>query len=232
MTNYSYSDSIAALCDRGLDRRHVTDGSIPEASLRYLMHAAVARLAAGPARVLHVGNFVGLSLCYITDAVRRHDRGSIVVAIDPNLVHRNIPRPQHHVVFLLARYGLLSNSVLLTGYSLEKCISNDGVNLGYDPYANSANEHAPANQLPHLAALCGRVFDLVIIDGNHDPEYLKREISVIDRLLKPGGMLAIDDINAGWPALQKVVQTYDQKKFIDLGTDGRIALLAKFAEAR
>ena len=154
-----------------------------------------------------------------------------MVSIDPNLVHRNIPQPQQHVVFLLSRYGLLSNSVLLTGYSLEKCISNDGANVGYDPHANWNNELAPTDQLLQLAALCGKVFDLVVIDGNHDPAYLKREIDIIDRLLKPGGMLALDDISAGWPALQKVVQAYDRKKFIELGTDGRIALLAKVARA-
>ena len=111
MAEYSYDDSIAALCDRGLDRHHIIDGSIPEASLRYLMHAATARFAAGPARVLHVGNFGGISLCYVTDAVRRFDRSSIVVSIDPNLVHRNIPQPQQHVVFLLSRYGLMPRRI-------------------------------------------------------------------------------------------------------------------------
>lgn len=50
---------------------------------------------------------------------------------------------------------------------------------------------------------------------------------MIDRLLNSGGILVLDDISAGWPALQKVFQACDRTKFIDLGTDGRIALLAK-----
>lgn len=223
---YSYADSIEALCNRGLSRDHVVGGSMTEGSLQFLMGAQARRQKFEPIRVLHVGNFVGVSLCYVVAAAKQAHRDSLVVSIDPNLPHRNVHRPQEHVLWLLSRYRLTSNSLILTGYSLEKCMSNDGINFGFDPRLTFEQEHAPINQLPHLLSLCGAVFDLAIIDGNHDPDYLQREVAVLDALLKPDGMLALDDINPSWPQLQRVHQEL-RIKYLDFGTDGRIALLVK-----
>ena len=224
---YCYQDSVSALVARGIPAEQIQGGSIPEVSLAYLVNRVRAQLPPGPLRVLHIGNFVGLSLCYLANAISKLDPKSLIVAIDPDLVHRNVINPQSHVAFLLSRYRLQSQVLLIAGYSLEKCVSNDGVTFGYDPKMNFPHEAGPEGQLPLLYSLTGPAFDLALVDGNHDLGYLAREIEAIDKLLKPGGILAIDDVTDGWPRIRELYRNLGATIYRDLGTDGRVGLLHK-----
>jgi len=62
-----YESMIAYLVGRGLDEKQVRAGSMPESSLRYLAAHLEERLRGVSApRLLHIGNFVGISLTYVT----------------------------------------------------------------------------------------------------------------------------------------------------------------------
>jgi predicted O-methyltransferase YrrM len=51
-----------------------------------------------------------------------------------------------------------------------------------------------------LALFQGVTSDLVFVDGNHDYEYALFDIQMAARLVRPGGFIAIDNINQGGPA--------------------------------
>jgi SAM-dependent methyltransferase len=219
-TPYSWSDALDFLAALNCDRSDVIAGSIPERSLDYCCRELEQRIKARPVVGLHIGNFVGVSLCHITDFVRRLDERSTIVSVDPNLYPRGIKNPLEKVISCLNRYDLQSNSLILTGYSLEKSTSN-----APDPDATFDQEFSCENQLPQLARLMPECFDFAVIDGNHDDEYLTREIVAIDRVLKPGGLLVFDDVN--WGSVGGVYQTLDPHGHERLATDGRIGLVMK-----
>ncbi len=90
---YSYRSAIEFHAARGLVRSQVVAGSIPESSLEFCS-ASLDRFlparAGEPVTGLHVGNFIGVSLCHVTDYARKRDERSVVVSVDPNLTHRGI----------------------------------------------------------------------------------------------------------------------------------------------
>ena len=73
------------------------------------------------------------------------------------------------------------------------------------------------------------VFDFFFIDGSHEGSYLKREIQIVDKLLKIGGLLILDDINPYWNSVQEVYKTIDNTKYAKLGTDGSVGILKKIS---
>ncbi len=182
---YSYAEAMQYIVQRGWSsERHARMGSVPEASLARAAQALDAHLTAERPRLLHVGNFVGISLSYLLDWAR--GRGGTVLSVDPNVPHRDVEHPQRAVCDLLAHFGLTEHHLLVCGYSLEKNLSNDSVVFdGYDPAAAWASESAPEFVLATLAAT-GQRFDAAFIDGNHDPAYLRRELTAIGELLAPG----------------------------------------------
>jgi hypothetical protein len=100
------------------------------------------------------------------------------------------------VLVLLNYFGLEDRVAILTGYSLEKNVSNQGeIFAGYDPVANWENERSCTHQLDLLNALARGGFDLCLMDGNHDGDYLQRELDRVRQLLRPGGLLVLDDIS-------------------------------------
>jgi len=192
---YSWNDAHSFLEGLGCDRSQVASGSIAEEYLVRSCDTLQKHIQSRPILGLQVGNFVGISLCHYTDFARRLDKNSIVISVDPNLTHRGIQKPQEKVIACLNRYGLQGNSMILTGYSLEKSVSNDGVRISnYDPEAEYTKELSCENQLPLLARLMPAQFDFVVIDGNHEMTYLARELAIVHRLLKTGGMIVLDDV--------------------------------------
>ncbi|MFI5386238.1 MAG: class I SAM-dependent methyltransferase [Fimbriimonadales bacterium] len=226
---YSQTDVLDFLCSLGQDLEEVTGGSIPESSRVYACQAIEQHPGTRPVYGLHVGNFVGVSLCHFTNFVRQLDESSTIVSIDPNLPHRGIHHPMDSVIRCLNRYGLQGNSLILTGYSLEKSVSNDGVPVAdYDPGVEFSREQSCENQLPQLVRILPASFDFAVIDSNHEERYLTSEIEAIGRLLKTGGLLILDDVD--WDELGKVYRGIDLARYDNLGTDGRIGLLRKKPE--
>jgi hypothetical protein len=228
---YSYEDAVAHVVTRGwTSEHHARMGSVPEGSMATIAGTLDAVLATDRPRLLHVGNFVGISLCYLLDWARA--RNGFTVSVDPDIPHRGVEHPQRVVCDLLAHFGLSERHLLICGYSLDKCFSNDGVVFeGYDPAAAWAAEAAPENVLPGLAAI-GQRFDAAFIDGNHDAAYLRRELAEITELLEPGGVLVLDDVDENWAQIHGL---FDEVSgggwpYERVLADGRVGILQRVGD--
>jgi hypothetical protein len=125
---------------------------------------------------------------------------SAIVSIDPELPHRGVLDTGGTVTKLLRHLNLQDMVVRVTGYSLHKSISNDGIVFcGYDPYEHFDTEDAPEFALSNLLRLLRERVAFVLLDGNHEPDYLRDEIRVAVELLIQGGVILIDDVD--WPEL-------------------------------
>ena len=233
-TDYSYNEANKYLLGLGYPLILNPDGSfagaLPESSLNFCASFIIEYFTGKPIIGLHVGNFVGISLTYLTNVVQKLHSESLMVSIDPNIQHRDIKNPMNIVVGLLNKFGLQNNSLILTGYSLE-------ADTYYETNPNDTFDNPTthfldkglscAHQLKGLERMAPASFDFFLIDGNHEADYLKREIESADKLLKLGGLLILDDIYSFWPELQETYSSIDETKYQKLGTDGRIGVLKK-----
>ncbi len=225
--SYSVGEAVRFVVSRGLDEQQLREGSMPEPSLEY----AGALLGDGlprqrPLFALHVGNFVGVSLSYFTWLLREQHPESVVVSIDPNIRHRGIENPQDHVLALLGHFGLLANSLVVPGYTLEQ---NFGDWWSDELEDRHRSEAACDRVLASLARLSGRRFDLAVLDGNHDGGYLAREFAVVREVLADDSIVVFDDVGTDpWLGVSDVFKRAlgaDPRSFEELGQDGRIGVL-------
>jgi len=226
---YSYEDSVTWLASQGLDEDQVREGSMPEQSLSFI-HCHLRRLlGSGPVTVLHIGNYVGVSLAYVVNAASNINAASIVIAVDPNIPHRGISNPQSHATRLLSRYGLQKNCVIICGYSLLKNQGDDGGYIyGQEKVVREryAAESASEGVLANLGGLLSHRIDCAFIDGNHDGLYLAAELEAITQLLRPGGLLVLDDVSEAWFEISAVFEHFKKDRAIrESFQDGRVGLV-------
>jgi hypothetical protein len=204
---FDESEAISALVARGLDEDNVRAGSIAGAHLRFLDRAIHEHLRTEPPhRALHVGNFVGISLAALTDSLLElgGEADPLVVSIDPNIPHNDIADPQTATLDLLSYFGYQRHNVVICGYSLEKTIGNEGLRSDhYDPTKVCTGEAACENVLVSLAEL-DLGLDVVLIDGTHNAAYLRRELQTTLPVLRPGGLLILDDVTDVWVGIRKL----------------------------
>ena len=62
-------------------------------------------------------------------------------------------------------------------------------------------------------------FDFVYIDGNHEYEYVIKDLSNYYPLVKAGGILAGHDYTGSWPGVVKAVNEFAQVHGLQLNTD-------------
>jgi Methyltransferase domain len=223
---YSHDAAARFLIDRGLAGEAVRDGSIPEPSLDFAGGRLRDRLPRDrPLRMLHVGNFVGMSLAYFTALARELHEDSVVVSIDPNIRHQRVADPQSHVLALLGHFGLLANSIVIPGYTLEQNLGDPLPGASADRYLD---ERACERVLEGLGRLESRGFDFVMLDGNHDSAYLRREFAALRPLLAERAIVCFDDVSESWPGVQAVFREVVDaagEGVAELGGDGRVALV-------
>ena len=221
---FDYKAAIEFLVrQRGLDDMQVLHGSMPLPSLQFAGRLLDEHLPADrPLVGVHVGNFVGVSLAYFSSLLRERYPDSIMISIDPNIAHRRIENPQSHVWALLSQFGLLDANLVVTAYSLEQSLG-DVPESGPDVRAERRGEHA----LRNLAITAPGRIDVAVMDGNHDGVYLERELKEVHRLLLPGSIVVVDDVEDSWPG---VLATFNRVAsagtgFAELGRDGRVGVL-------
>jgi hypothetical protein len=221
-----YESIVQFLIDRGIAEHHIREGSIPLSSLRFIQETVFSKLDRGsPSYLLHLGNFVGVSLAYMTQALTKVNSESLVFAIDPNVPHRDVENPQAHVMALLNACDLQRNVVPIVGYSLKKNVSNDGAIFDtYDPVTRYDEEMSCENILANLQPVMKASFDVVCFDGNHDGQYLRSELENIIPLLKMGAWIVLDDANAAWAEIHEVFKDIPHFGFETVATDGRVGI--------
>lgn len=222
--SFSYEEAVALLAGRGVDESIITLGSVSEGSFASVAEAVARHGPARPLRALHIGNFLGLSLAALSDIVVRHDSRSVIVSVDPNLRHHGIDDPQSHVMALLDHFGLQGNNVVICAYSMQRVENRTHVGTFAD---QPAGEHALAN-LERL----GQRFDIAMVDGNHDANYVRGELETLARILDEGALLVLDDVandHTQLPALFEEVVADGSWPFEEAGRDGRLGILRRMA---
>jgi hypothetical protein len=239
---FDHDAAVAALVEgEGLDEQMVRDGSIPAESLRFVVVQLPAHLPHGrPALALHVGNFVGVSLASLSAALRDHHAESLVISVDPGIPHRGVEAPGRVALRLLERFGLTHNNLVISGFSREKSMRDDGLVCGPHPAytvdveaaaAALATDAACEDVVPNLARLLPGRFDVVMLDGNHEAAYLREELRDVGRLLRGGGLLVLDDVDGGvWEDIVAVFEELSsspESGYRKVGHDGRVGLLER-----
>jgi hypothetical protein len=211
----SVEAAIGFLVDRGLDEHQVRAGSVPGDSLSYIDRVIGEQLPTDRSvRALHIGNFVGVSLCHFASLVRQRHAESRIVSIDPNLTHRGVEDPESHLMALLDHFGLLANNVIIRGYSLDM-----------PPGASAEGGLACENVLESLRHVSAGQFDVAFLDGDHDGAYVRRELAVVRELLADDGIIVFDDI-VDWEGVAQVfAAAVEDPEFELLGENGRVGIL-------
>lgn len=107
---------------------------------------------------------------------------------------------------LLRAAGVEDRVLVVCGYSLGWNPSNDGSVIdGYDPSREADHEIAPVGVLPMLHSL-GLRFRWVVLDGNHEPAYLRAELDSLLPLVEDGGVVFVDDCDPYWPEIRAVFE--------------------------
>lgn len=210
-----YEDLVRVAIECGIDEATLRHSSIPVESLDFV----VGLIERGPG--LHVGNFAGVSLAYLAARV-----DGLIVAIDPNVPHRGLKHGQDAVVRLVTAAGVQDRVVLICGYSRSKNPSNQGAVVGgYDPARAWADEFAPECVLANLGQLEVQ-FGWALLDGNHEPDYLRAELADLAPLLLRDGLVFLDDCSESWPEIRDVFRSRPDGWCAE-ATDGRIGVLRR-----
>jgi hypothetical protein len=217
-------EAIRFLVARGLDEEAVRRGSMPEDSLNYICEVVSARLPSDrPVRALHVGNFVGVSLCYFSWLVRERHPDSLVVSVDPNITVLGIEDPQAHALALLHHFGLLGSNLVIPGYTLEQT-AGETINERFE--TDYVKGLGCENVLATVARLCGKRFDLVLLDGNHEEDYLAREFAAVGSLLADDGIVVFDDVSTEWQGVARAIsRVLHDSRLVELGHGGRVGIV-------
>jgi len=221
-----FESVISFLMRRGLPEHHLREGSVPPKSLEFIKDHSISQFDSNrPLKALHIGNFVGVSLAFTAATLVKKHRKSLVISIDPNLTHRGIINPQAHVSALLSACGLTKNVLIVAGYSGRKSVSNDGTIFeGYDPAKEFDKEFACEESLSNIGQLCPETFDFVFLDGNHEATYLLNEIKQVLPVLRTGGFVVLDDVDAAWAEIRDVFLKVSSLGLVPIGTDGRVGI--------
>lgn len=241
---FAYEAAVDLLVASGLDEAQVRAGSMPESSLTWAMEAVAGSSDdQRPLLALHVGNFVGVSLAAMTAALVARHPDALVVSVDPGIPHRGVEDPQSHVLRLLSHFGLQDNSIVISGFSESKSPRDDGLDFtgaggvhapdlpAWEASLRRFEEDAACEQvLPNLARLLPGRFDVVLLDGNHDGDYLRKELDVSATLLAPGGHVVLDDVMLGdvWRGIGQAFADAAAGAALErVGDDGRAGLLRR-----
>jgi hypothetical protein len=220
----NYQAVIDYLVNKGVSLHHVSEGSVPEKSLSFIT-SIIFNNFKGKFNFLHIGNFVGVSLVYLAEKAKSHNPDSLVIGIDPNIPHREVVNPQHLVLKLINECKLTHNVMIVTSYSRLKSVSNDGVVYGkYDPADSHDEEISCENAISNLTKIADNSFHAAFLDGNHEADYLEKEIIGILPLIAPNGYIILDDVDNNWSEIKAVFEKLPSFGLKSLQCDGRVGI--------
>jgi predicted O-methyltransferase YrrM len=133
-----------------------------------------------PINYLEIGTFYGANLLSVANTYCLHS-DSKLYCIDPWEDYKDYPEYKNEQETI---YKSFMNNVENSGIK-NKIIINRG-------YSN--------NVIPNLE---DNFFDIIYIDGNHEPDYVLEDAVLSFRKLKIGGIMIFDDYGWGGPDLTK-----------------------------
>jgi predicted O-methyltransferase YrrM len=131
-----------------------------------------------PIRYLEIGAFYGANLLSVASTYAKHD-DSTLVAIDPWTDYSDYPEYKGQQEMI---YDTFQSNISNSDHKHKITVKR-----GY------SNELTPT--------LEDNSFDIIYIDGNHEPEYVLEDGVLAFRKLKVGGYLIFDDYGWGGPNL-------------------------------
>jgi predicted O-methyltransferase YrrM len=137
----------------------------------------------GPIQYLEIGTFYGANALSVEKTYAKHP-GSIIYCVDPWQDYSECP--QH------AKYKNQQSTIYST---FMKNISNADTPSKFIVKRGFSNEVIPTFN--------DKQFDIIYIDGNHQPEYVLEDAVLCFRKLKPGGYMVFDDYGWGGPDMTK-----------------------------
>lgn len=129
-------------------------------------------------RYLEIGSFVGANLVSVANTYCSHPN-SRLFCIDPWIDYEDYPEYK-------GRQMSIYNTFI---ENIEAHKEKIVIKRGY------SHEEVPKFE--------DNYFDLIYIDGNHEPDYVLEDAVLCFRKLKPGGVLIFDDYGWGGPDLTK-----------------------------
>jgi predicted O-methyltransferase YrrM len=133
-----------------------------------------------PIKYLEIGTFYGANLLSVANSYGLHN-DSKLYCIDPWEDYKDYPEYKNEQPNI---YNSFINNIEKSGLK-DKIVINRG-------YSNS-----------ELIKLEDDFFDIIYVDGNHEPEYVLEDAVLSFRKLKIGGILIFDDYGWGGPDLTK-----------------------------
>ena len=161
-----------------------------------------------PIKYLEIGTFHGANILSVANSYGKHN-DSKLYCIDPWEDYNDYPeyKNEQHTI-----YDSFINNVEKSGVK-DKIIINRG-------YSN--------NEIPKFE---DDFFDIIYIDGNHEPEYVLEDAVLSFRKLKKNGILIFDDYGWGGPDLtQRGIDGFlsgYHKKIKNLGEQGSQVFIQK-----
>ena len=133
-----------------------------------------------PIEYLEIGTFYGANVLSVEKTYANHPN-SVLYCVDPWSDYEEYPEYKNQQSSI---YSTFISNISKTDNS-EKFIVKRGF----------SNEVVPT--------LKDNQFDIIYIDGNHEPEYVLEDAVLCFRKLKPGGYMIFDDYGWGGPDLTK-----------------------------
>lgn len=138
-------------------------------------HVPVAELGQRPIKYLEIGALHGANLLSVARTYAAHPESELH-AIDPWVDYAEYPEAYEQA----------------TGYETFMA------NVARSGYQHKIRVHRGFSHVEQ-ARLEDNSFDLIYIDGNHEPEYVLEDAVLAFRKLKVGGYLVFDDVGWGGP---------------------------------
>jgi SAM-dependent methyltransferase len=153
-----------------------------------------------PIRYLEIGVFYGANLISVAKTYAAHPESELY-AVDPWKDYSEYPEYKNEIEFVYTTF--------------LKNIESEGVKEKIKVIRNYSHNILPTFE--------NEFFDIIYIDGNHEPEYVLEDAVLSFRKLKPGGILIFDDYGWGGPDLTQ--------KGIDAFLSGYSKRISKLGEA-
>lgn len=144
----------------------------------WIYHVNLNEYHIKPIRYLEIGTFYGANLLSVANTYGAHPESKLY-CVDPWEDYADYPEYKNEQTTI---YSKFMNNVENSGVK-EKVVINRG-------YSNAV-----------IPTFEDDFFDIIYIDGNHEPEYVLEDAVLSFRKLKVGGMMIFDDYGWGGPDL-------------------------------